>query len=118
MFVGYYSSAGASTCTICSAGDDCSNPAVAPTQCAAGTYSNQGDSGCTICPAGKLIRVRVMVFSITLNNILVISWQSDLLVEESGVPWKTTDLPQVTDKLYYIMFYNSINTRARVARMS
>jgi hypothetical protein len=43
------------TCTICSAGDDCSNPAVAPTQCAAGTYSNQGDSGCTICPAGKSI---------------------------------------------------------------
>ena len=55
MFVGYYRSAGASTCTICSAGNDCSNPAVAPTQCAAGTYSNQGDSGCTICPAGKSI---------------------------------------------------------------
>jgi hypothetical protein len=55
MFVGFYSSTGASTCTICSAGNDCSNPAVAPPQCAAGTYSNQGDSGCTICPAGKPI---------------------------------------------------------------
>ena len=55
-YLGYYSSAGASNCTICSAGDDCSNPA-ATTPCAAGTYSNQGDSGCTNCPAGKLIHI-------------------------------------------------------------
>jgi hypothetical protein len=27
-----------------------------------------------------------MVFNATLNNILVISWQSVLLVEETGVP--------------------------------
>ena len=38
-----------------------------------------------------------MVFNATSNNISVISWWSVLLVE------KTTDLPQVTDKLYNIM---------------
>jgi hypothetical protein len=27
------------------------------------------------------------------------------MVEETGVPVKTTDLPQVTDKHYHIMLY-------------
>jgi hypothetical protein len=40
-----------------------------------------------------------MVFNTIFNNISVISWQSVLLVEE------TTDLPQVTDKLYHIELY-------------
>jgi hypothetical protein len=40
-----------------------------------------------------------MVFNTTFNNILVISWRSVLLVE------KTSDLLQVTDKLYPIMLY-------------
>ena len=31
-------------------------------------------------------QVRVMVFNATFNNISVISWQSVLLVEETGVP--------------------------------
>jgi len=39
-----------------------------------------------------------MVFNATFNNISVISWLSVLLLE------KNTDLPQVTDKLYHIMF--------------
>jgi len=43
-----------------------------------------------------------MVFDATFNNISVISWQSVLLVEETG---ETTDLPQVTDKHYHIMLY-------------
>ena len=40
-----------------------------------------------------------MVLNVTFHNISVISWRSVLLVEE------TTDLPQVTDKLYHIMLY-------------
>jgi hypothetical protein len=32
------------------------------------------------------LRVRVMVFNATFNNISVISWRSVLLGEETGVP--------------------------------
>ena len=46
-----------------------------------------------------------MVFNDTFNNISVISWRSVLLVGETGVPGENHDLPQVTDKLYYIMLY-------------
>jgi hypothetical protein len=38
-----------------------------------------------------------VVFNATFNNISTISWLSVLLVEETGVPEKTTDLLQVTD---------------------
>jgi hypothetical protein len=43
-----------------------------------------------------------MVFKATFNNISVISWWSDLLVEEMG---ENHDLLQVTDTFYYIKFY-------------
>jgi len=43
-----------------------------------------------------------MVFNAILNNI---SWQSVLLVEETGVPRENINLSQVTDKLYHIMLY-------------
>ena len=34
----------------------------------------------------KKVRVRIMVFNTTYNNISIISWQSVLLVEKTGVP--------------------------------
>jgi hypothetical protein len=46
-----------------------------------------------------------MVLNATFNNITFISWRSVLLVEETGVPEKNTDLPQVTDKLYHKVLY-------------
>ena len=45
-----------------------------------------------------------MVFNATINNISVITWRLVLLVEETGIPGKTTDLSQVADKLYHIMY--------------
>jgi hypothetical protein len=45
------------------------------------------------------------VYNATFNNISAISWRSDLLVEETGVTKETTDLSQVTGKLYYIMLH-------------
>jgi len=46
-----------------------------------------------------------MVLNVTFNNISVISWRSVLLVE------KTTDLSQVTDKLYRIhLVMNGVRT--------
>ena len=57
---------------------------------------NENDSQAIIWTDSRL---GVMVFSTTFKNISVISWRSVLLVE------KTSDVPQVTDKLYRIMLY-------------
>jgi hypothetical protein len=48
--------------------------------------------------------VSVMVVNATFNNISVISWQSILLVEETGVP-RENHRPVASDWLYHIMLY-------------
>jgi hypothetical protein len=50
--------------------------------------------------------VGLMVFNATFNNIPVISLQSVLLVEETGVPGEN-HRPVATDRLYHIMLYSS-----------
>ena len=50
--------------------------------------------------------VIVMVFNATFNNISVILCHQFywILVEETGIPKKTTNLSPVTDKLYHIIW--------------
>jgi len=47
----------------------------------------------------------VMIFNTSFNNISVITWRSALLVEKQVFREKSTDMPQVTDKLYHTMVY-------------
>jgi tetratricopeptide (TPR) repeat protein len=60
----------------------------------------------------KRVRVRVMVFNSTFNNITVILWRSVLFVGKSEYPEKTTDLPEVNHKLYHIKCFESISPLA------
>jgi hypothetical protein len=49
--------------------------------------------------------VGFIVFNATFNNISVISWWSIYWWRKPECPGKSTDLPQVADKLDYIMLY-------------
>jgi hypothetical protein len=50
--------------------------------------------------------VRVVVFNPTFNNPSVISWRSDLLLEETGESEKNLrPVAKSVDKLYYIILY-------------
>jgi hypothetical protein len=46
-----------------------------------------------------------MVFNTTFNNICVILWGTVYWWKKLEYPEKTTNLPQVTDKLYHIILH-------------
>jgi len=46
-----------------------------------------------------------MVFNATFNNNSAISWWSVFIAGRNGVPEKTINLPEVTEKLDHIMLH-------------
>ena len=51
------------------------------------------------------VRLTAMVFKATFNNISVIAWGSVYWWRKPEYPENTSDLPQVTDELFYVILY-------------
>jgi hypothetical protein len=54
-----------------------------------------------ISAADQQLRVTIMVFNATFNNISVILYRSVLLVEETEIRGEKNNLPQVTEKRHH-----------------
>jgi hypothetical protein len=63
-------------------------------------------------------------FNATLSNIAAISWRPVIVVEEAGVPERTTDHGQATGKLYHLrlrvecIFSCNLQSRSRTHAVS
>ncbi len=80
---GYYAdSPGASSCTKCPGGSECSDPKVAPKQCSAGTYSADAAMSCPVCATGTLfmmiVKCMLLLCSMSKSIFCVNSWPDTL----------------------------------------
>ena len=62
-------------------------------------------AGCLTSTFTKYIYIQKWGKSWCLTPLSVVSWRSVLLMEETGVRGKTTDMSEVTDKRDHIMLY-------------
>jgi len=60
------------------------------------------------------VRFRVVVFNATLSTVSDRSWRPVLLWRTPGYPEKTTELPQVTYRLYHIILDQILLTMSEI----